>query len=208
MPGLTVTQQNSTPPLILASASPRRRELLQQAGVPFTVIPSNTDETLRPGETPEAYSLRVAQEKAAAVATHQSGNWVLGADTIVAIAATILGKPRDAVDGFRMLRLLSGQPHRVMTAFALLDPNGRTYASQIVTSHVTFKVLTDTQIQDYLDTGEPFDKAGAYAAQGLGAALVEKVEGSYTNVIGLPLDEVLAILHSAGLYHPQDAPLA
>lgn len=203
-----MTQQISTPLLILASASPRRRELLLHAGVPFTVIPSNTDENLHLGESPEVYALRVAREKAAAVATQQSGNWVLGADTIVAIGDTILGKPRDAADGFRMLHLLSGQPHRVITAFALLDPNGHPYASQIVTSHVTFKVLTDAQIQEYLATGEPFDKAGAYAVQGIGAVLVEKVEGSYTNVIGLPLGEVLAVLHSAGLYHPQAAPLA
>jgi septum formation protein len=203
-----VTQQNSTLRLILASASPRRRELLQQAGVPFTVIPSNTDENIRPGETPEVYALRVAREKATDVAAHQSGNWVLGADTIVAIDNTILGKPCDAADGFRMLRLLSGRLHRVMTAFVLLDPNGRTYANQIVTSQVNFKALTDTQIQDYLATGEPFDKAGAYAVQGLGAALVEKVEGSYTNVVGLPLDEVLTVLHSAELCHHTDAPLA
>ena len=194
-----MTQQNPIPHLILASASPRRRELLQQAGVPFTVIPSNTDEQVRPGESPEVYALRVAREKATEVAAHQPGNWVLGADTIVAIDALILGKPRDAEDGLRMLRLLSGQLHRVMTAFALLDPNGHTYTDQIVTSHVQFKMLTDTQIQDYLASGEPFDKAGAYAVQGIGAALVEKVEGSYTNVVGLPLDEVLAVLHSAGL---------
>jgi septum formation protein len=182
--------------------------LLQQAGVPFTVIPSNTDENIRPGETPEVYALRVAREKATDVAAHQSGNWVLGADTIVAIDDTILGKPCDAADGFRMLRLLSGRFHRVMTAFVLLDPNGRTYANQIVTSQVNFKALTDTQIQDYLATGEPFDKAGAYAVQGLGAALVEKVEGSYTNVVGLPLDEVLTVLHSAELCHHTDASLA
>jgi len=203
-----VTQQSSTPRLILASASPRRRELLQQAGVPFTVIPSNTDENIRPGESPEVYALRVAQEKATDVAAHQSGNWVLGADTIVTIDDTILGKPRDAADGFRMLRLLSGRPHRVMTAFVLLDPNGHAYANQIVTSQVNFKGLTDTRIQEYLATGEPFDKAGAYAVQGIGTALVEKVEGSYTNVVGLPLDEVLAVLHSAGLCHHKDAPLA
>jgi septum formation protein len=203
-----VASQNSTPPLILASASPRRRELLQQTGVTFTVIPSNTDEDIRPGEAPEVYALRVAREKATDVATHQSGNWVLGADTIVAIDDTILGKPRDAADGFRMLRLLSGRTHRVMTAFVLLDPNGQAYANQIVTSQVNFKALTDTQIQEYLATGEPFDKAGAYAVQGIGAALVDQVEGSYTNVVGLPLDEVLTVLHSAGLCHHTDAPRA
>lgn len=208
MPGATVTQQNSTPFLILASASPRRRELLQQASVTFTTIPSNTDEQVRPGESPEVYASRVAHEKARDVAAHQPGNWVLGADTIVAIDDMILGKPRDAEDGLRMLRLLSGQPHRVMTAFVLLDPTGDVHAKQIVTSYVEFETLTDTRIQEYLATGEPFDKAGAYAVQGLGAALVEKVEGSYTNVVGLPLDEVLAVLRSAGLWHQKDAPRA
>jgi nucleoside triphosphate pyrophosphatase len=203
-----VTQQSSTPHLILASASPRRRELLQQAGVPFTVILSNTDEHIRPGETPEVYALRVAREKAAAVSARQSGNWVLGADTIVVIDDSILGKPCDAADGFRMLRLLSGRSHRVMTAFVLLDPNGQAYANQVVSSQVNFKALRDTQIHEYLATGEPFDKAGAYAVQGIGAALVEKVEGSYTNVVGLPLDEVLTVLHSAGLCHHTDAPRA
>jgi nucleoside triphosphate pyrophosphatase len=203
-----VASRSSTPHLILASASPRRRELLQQAGVTCTVIPSNTDEHIRPGETPEVYALRVARAKAAAVSTHQSGNWVLGADTIVVIDDSILGKPGDAADGFRMLRLLSGRSHRVMTAFVLLDPNGQAYANQVVSSQVNFKVLTDTQIQEYLATGEPFDKAGAYAVQGIGAALVEKVEGSYTNVVGLPLYEVLTVLHSAGLCPYTDAPLA
>lgn len=208
MPGSTVTQGNSTAQFILASASPRRRELLQQAGVPFAVIPSNTDEQVQPGESPEVYALRVAREKATDVAAHQAGNWVLGADTIVAIDDTILGKPRDVADGFRMLRLLSGRPHRVMTAFVLLDPNGHPYAQQIVTSHVKFKALTDTRIHEYLATGEPFDKAGGYAVQGLGAALVEKVEGSYSNVVGLPLDEVLAVLRTVGLCPHKDAPLA
>ena len=164
----------------------------------FTVIPSNTDENIRPGEAPEVYALRVAREKAIDVATHQSGNWILGADTIVIIDDTILGKPRDTADGFRMLRLLSGRTHRVMTAFVLLDSNGQMYASQVVTSQVNFKALTDTQIQEYLATGEPIDKAGAYAVQGIGAALVERVDGSYTNVVGLPLDEVLEVLRVAG----------
>jgi septum formation protein len=175
--------------------------------VTFTVIPSNTDENVRPGETPEVYALRVAQEKATDVATRQLRKWVLGADTIVAVDNMILGKPCDAADGLRMLRSLSGHTHRVMTAFVLLDPDGHAYASQIVTSRVTFKPLSDKQILEYLATGEPFDKAGAYAVQGIGAALVEQVEGSYTNVVGLPLDEVLTVLHSAGLCHHKDAPL-
>jgi len=155
-------------------------------------------EDIRPGEAPEVYALRVAREKATDVATHQPGNWVLGADTIVVIDDTILGKPCDLADGFRMLRLLSGRTHRVMTAFVLLDPNGQAYASQVVTSWVAFKPLADAQIHEYLATGEPSDKAGAYAVQGIGAALVERVDGSYTNVVGLPLEEVLEVLRAVG----------
>jgi septum formation protein len=190
--------------LILASASPRRRDLLQQAGVVFTIIPSNTSEEARPGEAPEAYALRVAGEKASDVAMRYPGKWVLAADTIVVIDKEILGKPRDQADGYRMLRLLSGRPHQVMTAFVAVNPGGQEYASQVVASKVTFRSLSEDQIQDYLATGEPFDKAGAYAVQGLGASLIECVEGSYTNIVGLPIDEVLAVLRAAGLYHPKD----
>ncbi|MGH7963806.1 MAG: Maf family protein [Candidatus Binatia bacterium] len=185
--------------LILASASPRRRELLQQASVPFTVIPSRTSEESQAGEAPGAYALRLACEKALEVARRHPGAWVLGADTIVESAGEILGKPRNAADGERMLRLLSGRTHWVMTAFALIDRDGQVWASRVITSMVTFKSLSDAQIHEYLATGEPFDKAGAYAVQGLGAALVKRVEGSYTNVVGLPMDEVLVVLRAAGL---------
>ena len=198
-------QSIAAPQLILASASPRRRELLQSAGVAFTVIPSDTPEAAQPGETPQEYALRVASEKARDVARRHPGAWVLGADTIVEIDGEVLGKPQDATDGQRMLRCLSGRTHRVMTAFTLLDGEGQVRASQVVTSQVTFKSLSDGQIREYLATGEPFDKAGAYAVQGLGAALVERVEGSYTNVIGLPMDEVLAALCTAGLVNRQRA---
>jgi septum formation protein len=187
--------------LILASASPRRRQLLQEVGVAFTVEPSNTDETVLPGESPSDYAIRVAQEKAQDVAIHHPGSWVLGADTIVALDGRIFGKPRDADDGFRMLSSLSGCVHHVMTAFVLLNSAGQVQESQIVISQVTFKSLSDGQIREYLATGEPFDKAGAYAVQGMGSALVEHVEGSYTNVVGLPVEEVLAALHRAGI-HP------
>ncbi len=198
-------QSSATPQLILASASPRRRELLQRAGVAFTVIPSDTPEAAQPGEMPQEYALRVAGEKALEVARRHPGAWVLGADTIVEIAGEVLGKPRDAADGQRMLRLLSGRTHQVMTAFALFDGEGRVRTRQVVISHVTFKLLSDAQIRAYLATGEPFDKAGAYAVQGLGASLVEGVEGSYTNVVGLPVDEVQAALRTAGLLDRQEA---
>jgi septum formation protein len=198
-------QSSITPQLILASASPRRRELLQGAGVAFTVIPSNTPEAAEFGETPPEYALRVASEKAQDVADKYPGAWVLGADTIVEIDGEVLGKPRDVADGQRMLSTLSGRTHQVMTAFALLDGDSRVRIRQVDTSRVTFKPLTDAQIRAYLATGEPFDKAGAYAVQGLGASLVERVEGSYTNVVGLPLDEVQAALRAVGLLNHQEA---
>jgi septum formation protein len=194
-----MTLGNTTPQLILASASPRRHELLQQAGIVFVVIPSNVSEDKQPRETAAHYAGRVAREKAQDVAQRHPGLWVLGADTIVVIDETVLGKPRDALDGYRMLRLLSGRTHQVLTAFVLVDGSGTVRTSQIVTSLVTCKSLSDPQIKTYLATGEPFDKAGAYAVQGLGASLIERVEGSYTNVVGLPMDEVLAALRSAGL---------
>jgi len=198
-------QQNATHPLILASASPRRRELLQGVGVAFVVIPSDTPETPRPGELPQAYALRVAEEKARNVARKHPGAWVLGADTIVEIDGEVLGKPRDEADGRRMLRRLSGRTHQVMTAFVLCDGVGQAHTRRIVTSRVTFTPLTEAQIRAYLATGEPFDKAGAYAVQGVGASLVECVEGSYTNVVGLPMDEVQDALRAAGLLDPQEA---
>jgi septum formation protein len=196
-------QPNSAPHLILASASPRRRELLQQARVAFTVVHSQMPEESRPEETPAEYVLRVAQGKARDVAGRNTGDWILGADTIVEIDGLVLGKPKDETDAYRMLRLLSGRTHRVMTAFVLLNGYGKAHTRQIVTSAVTFKPLSDEQIRAYLATGEPFDKAGAYAVQGRGATLVERVNGSYTNVVGLPIDEVLTALRSAGLVDNQ-----
>ncbi|MGE0823216.1 MAG: nucleoside triphosphate pyrophosphatase [Candidatus Binatia bacterium] len=200
-----MTQQNPTPSLILASASPRRRELLETARVLFSIIPSNASEEPLPDEAPAAYALRVAREKAKAIAQQHPDHWILGADTIVVVNNEILGKPKDPADARRMLRLLSGQTHQVMTAFALIDEEGREYASQVVTSTVTFKPLTDSRIESYLATREPFDKAGAYAIQGQGAVLVERVEGSYTNIVGLPIDEVLVVLRAAGIYQEIEA---
>ena len=197
-------QRYTIPRLILASASPRRQELLQKAGVAFTIAPSNISEAMLDGETPQEYALRVAGEKALDVARRHLHSWVLGADTIVEIDGEVLGKPRDKADGQRMLRLLSGRTHRVMTAFVLIDEESQIRANQIVTSSVTFKPLSDLQIHAYLATGESFDKAGAYAVQGLGASLVERIEGSYTNVVGLPIDEVLIALRIAGLLHSQE----
>lgn len=188
-----------SPQLILASASPRRRELLDRAGVAFSIIPSQTTEEVLPGEIPEDYVWRIAKEKAHDVATQHPESWVLAADTIVTIDGLILGKPLNEADGSRMLHLLSGRSHHVMTAFVLLQTEQRKEIQQRVRSTVTFKSLTDDQIAAYLATGEPSDKAGAYAVQGLGADLVERVEGSYTNVVGLPMNEVLEVLKAVGI---------
>jgi septum formation protein len=174
--------------------------LLQEAGIVFSVAPSNTAEYQHEGESPDAYALRVAQEKAQEVARQHPGSWVLAADTIVELDGQVFGKPQDTEDGFRMLRSLSGRIHQVKTAFVLLDGAGQVRESQVVSSQVIFKSLADEQIRDYIATGEPFDKAGAYAVQGLGAVLVEQVEGSYTNVVGLPIEEVLAALRLVGIY--------
>jgi septum formation protein len=189
----------SLTPLILASASPRRRELLTQAGLVFTIVPSRTTEEVWPAEAPQDYVVRVAEEKAREVATRHPHAWILAADTIVEIDGKILGKPRDEADGSRMLQLLSGRSHHVMTAFIILHAERQETAHQLVTSTVTFKTLSAAQITSYLATGEPADKAGAYAVQGLGGDLVQGVAGSYTNVVGLPMDEVLTALQTLGL---------
>lgn len=189
--------------LILASASPRRRELLEKAGVSFSILPSQTTEAVLPGETPEAYVSRTAKEKAYDVAKQHPDAWVLAADTIVTIEGLILGKPQDAADGSRMLHLLSGRSHQVITAFVLLHTTQQKEIHQRVRSTVTFKPLAEDQIAAYLVTGEPSDKAGAYAVQGLGADLVAHVEGSYTNVIGLPMDEVSEALGAVGIIGPE-----
>jgi len=191
----------STPliPLILASASPRRRELLSKAGVVFSIVPSRTTEEVWPAEAPKDYVVRVAEEKAREVATRHAHAWILAADTIVEIDETILGKPRDEADGSRMLQLLSGRRHHVMTAFIILHAERQETVRQLVTSTVTFKTLSEAQIMAYLATGEPADKAGAYAVQGLGGELVQGVAGSYTNVVGLPMDELLSALQTLGI---------
>ena len=192
-------------PLILASASPRRRELLQNAGLRFRVIPSQTAEEVRPGEAPPRLCPTDGQDKARAVARDHPAAWILAADTIVEIDGQILGKPRDEADGRRMLGLLSGRQHRVMTAFVILGAEHR--VERLVTSTVRFKPLSEAQIGAYLASGEPADKAGAYAIQGQGRALVADMQGSYTNVVGLPTDEVLACLQALGVQTPPADPV-
>ncbi|MBU2037610.1 MAG: septum formation inhibitor Maf [Gammaproteobacteria bacterium] len=178
--------------LILASASPRRRELLQQIGVQFRVQVADIDETPQAGETPAAYVARLALGKAQKVAAANPGCVVLGSDTTVVLDDEILGKPENDADAARMLAALAGRRHQVMTAVALVQDDQQRV--QTVITNVHFTPLTAAQITAYVATGEPADKAGAYGIQGLGAVLVDAIEGSYSNVVGLPLTETAAML--------------
>ena len=194
-----MSSEDNPPRLILASASPRRRELLQQTPLRFRVIPSRTEETRRRKETPQTYVARIAAEKARTVAERHPGFWVLAADTIVALEGQIFGKPADLDNARQILTALSGRPHQVLTAFVLLDTAGNTTAAEVVTSQVTFKELSASEVTAYRATGEPFDKAGAYAFQGKGRDLIAQVSGSHSNIIGLPMDEVTTALRAVGL---------
>jgi septum formation protein len=181
---------SALPPLVLASASPRRRWLLEKLGRSFDVDVPDIDEVARPDERPDAFAQRMADEKAAAVARRHPDAWVLAADTIVTLDATALGKPRDAGEAVAMLSALAGRAHVVFTGVALLQPGGTPADRMVLGTPVVFRTLTPTEIDAYLATGEPFDRAGSYAIQGEGAHLIDRVDGSYTNVIGLPLPEV------------------
>jgi len=190
------------PRLILASASPRRRELLAQAGFTFDVIFAGVSEGRQPGEDPIRYVTRLAREKAEA-AIHQhglhAGDLVLGADTIVVVNDEVLEKPQDAADAARMLRLLSGRTHQVVTGVCLargLDENAERQVAAEIT-FVRFATLSEREIEDYIATGEPMDKAGAYAIQGRAARWVPRINGCYFNVVGLPLALVTSMVEAA-----------
>jgi septum formation protein len=183
--------------LILASNSPRRRELLQNAGFEFDVQPSEIEENRLPDESPEEFARRLAREKALDVASHSdAGKLVLGADTVVAINGEILEKPVDAADASRMLRTLSGHTHRVITGVCLIRAPETLLAWTHETTSVTFRNLTDEEIDSYVASGEPFDKAGGYAIQGLASRFVTRIEGCYFNVVGLPIPLVYEIVKS------------
>jgi septum formation protein len=190
--------------LVLASASPRRRELLGQLGLRFDVSAADIDETPYPGEAAGDYVLRLAREKARAVAARVPGAWVLAADTTVALGGELLGKPRDAAEAREMLGRLSGRTHEVHTGVALAGPPVE--HALVVCSRVTFRALSAAEIAWYAGSGEPLDKAGSYAIQGKGGFLVASVEGSPTNVIGLPLGETLELLGRAGIPLPWSTP--
>jgi septum formation protein len=184
--------------LILASASPRRRELLAALGVVFDVVPSDVDETLEPVPLPDAVG-RLALRKARAVAAGRRAGLVLAADTIVVIDGTALGKPADAADARAMLTALRGRTHEVMTGIAVVDAATGRDAVETVVSRVTMSAYSDAARDAYVAGGEPLDKAGAYAIQGEGGALVSAWEGSHSNVVGLPLAETAALLRRFGL---------
>jgi len=190
-------------PLVLGSGSPRRSELLTRAGIAFEVRPAHVDEVAEIGEEPAALALRLAREKALAAATLVGASprrLVLGADTIVVIDGAVLGKPTDPEDAVRLLTRLVGREHRVLTAVAVVASDRSDCAATcVVTSRVTMRAATEAEIRRYVATGEPLDKAGAYAAQGEGRRLIERIDGSETNVIGLPIDETLALLRECGM---------
>lgn len=187
------------PLIILASKSPRRRYLLEQAGLSFRVIPSDIDESSVAVSSPEVYARVLSEAKANDVAQKHPDKWVIGADTIVLQAGAILGKPTSLAEARTMLRRLSGQTHQVLTGYAICCQARQRLFSETIKTDVLFKDLTDAEIEWYIHTREPFDKAGAYAIQGLGTFLVKSITGSYTNVVGLPVCEVLEFLIQEGI---------
>jgi septum formation protein len=191
-------------PLLLASASPRRRELLERVGLAVEVHPADVDERVQDGEAPEAYVARIARSKAIAIA-RRSDHWVLAADTTVTLDGAILGKADTPEEATKMLRWLSGRTHRVLTAFVLVgERDGRTIVREgLVASEVAMVDFDAATLADYVASGEWRGKAGAYAIQGIGAALVAAVHGSVTNVVGLPLAEVLAAMREVGAPLPR-----
>ena len=209
-------QEALSKPLILASASPRRRDIMRQAGLPVVVRTSAAEQELDTAtgrqtqdasgidtadNTAACFALKAARRKAVDVAGDCPGRLVIGADTVVSVDSYLLGKPIDDSDAVRMLRLLSGRSHQVITALVIAYSDGSTVrlaSEEYVTSVVVFRPLNDREIYQYVESGEPMDKAGAYAIQGLGGRLVDRIEGSYLNIVGLPVDKLVAMLHTLG----------
>ncbi|OGU05360.1 MAG: septum formation protein Maf [Geobacteraceae bacterium GWC2_55_20] len=182
--------------IVLASASPRRTELMELAGLTFNVVPADICEDVLPGETPVDHVLRLSREKADAVAASTNGRFFIGADTIVVLDGAILGKPVDEADAYRMLAALSGREHEVITGFTVFDKVSCIHISRSVSTEVTFKALDEREINGYIASGCPMDKAGAYAIQGGAVHFVRSISGSYTNVIGLPMTELYEVLQA------------
>jgi septum formation protein len=192
----------SSPRIILASRSPRRADLLRMLGLTFDTIPADIDETYRPGEEPGPHAERLAREKAQAVAERAAGGdgtaaVVIGSDTVVVLDGVVLGKPRDQVDAVRMLMQLQGREHQVATGIAVCA--GDSVRSGVERVRVCFRPFDRATAAAYAATGEPLDKAGAYGIQGYGATLVERIEGDFFAVMGLPICRMIALLHAVGL---------
>jgi septum formation protein len=191
------TKDSGGPRIVLASQSPRRRDLLDLVRIPHEVRPADIDETVLPGETPEGHSERLAREKAQVIARQLPDAVVVGSDTIVVVDGEILGKPTDADHARRMLARLSGRGHTVFTAVAVA--RGTRVAAGVERVPVTFRALAPWEIDAYVATGEPMDKAGAYGIQGYGATIVERIEGDYFAVMGLPLVRLVRLLGEVGV---------
>ncbi|MEQ9619961.1 MAG: nucleoside triphosphate pyrophosphatase [Deltaproteobacteria bacterium] len=189
--------------IILASSSPRRKELLGNTGIEFEVVSPSADESLKGDETPQEFALRVSLDKASSVSRNlENGNMVIGADTIVVVDGEVLGKPSGKGEAALMLQKISGKEHNVYTAFSIVKPKREVLHSEIVRTRVGIKPLAAYEIEGYIKTGEPMDKAGAYGIQGIGAFMVTGIEGSYTNVVGLPVVELLEALKKLGIVEP------
>jgi len=185
-------------PLILASLSPRRRDILNQIDIPFESVGSRIDEAVPRKMKPTDFACLMATRKAESVQNVYTRRWILAADTLVVVNKRIFGKPRDAQDCRAMLSELSGKRHRVITGFCILEPGGKKSHLEAVATRVDVKELSELAIEAYIETREPFGKAGAYAIQGIGAFMVEGIEGSYTNIVGLPVCEVVRALLACG----------
>ena len=192
----------TTARIILASHSPRRRELLAALGIVFEVMPADVDESTAAGETVQEHAMRLAGQKAWAISCKKPDAVVLGADTIVVVDGAVLGKPTDEGDAVRMLERLSGRTHEVLTGITVITPQSDQAYAQVVRTAVVMRGLEPREIAAYVATGEPMDKAGAYAAQGMASAFITRIEGSYTNVVGLPTAEVAGLLLTLGAIEP------
>jgi septum formation protein len=188
--------------IILASASPRRSELMSLAGIQFSIVPADICEDVLPGEQPADHVMRLAREKAQAVAKTTDGRWFIGADTVVVLDGRIMGKPLDEVDAFSMLSALSGRTHEVITGFSVFDRGEGGCQCRSVRTEVTFRAIGEQEIRDYIASGCPMDKAGAYAIQGGAVHFVRSICGSYTNVVGLPMAELYELLLSMQILQP------
>ncbi len=186
-------------PLILASSSPRRKKLLEQLGLPFKVVPPQIDETTEEGIAPDENAALLARRKAESVARKYEDHPVLGADTVVVLGEKLLGKPRSPEEAAECLRVLSGKQHLVITGLSLVHAAEKLSLSRTATTKVWMEAVSEAEIEAYVASGEPMDKAGAYAIQGKGAFMVKRIEGCYSNVVGLPLNLLARTLREAGL---------